>query len=48
MSFVACVFSIVTYATREEAVNALSTLNKTVLGDRPLSMKFYTTSGGRR
>jgi hypothetical protein len=39
--------SIATFGTREEALNAINTLNKSVLRDRPVALKFYSTNGGR-
>jgi RNA recognition motif-containing protein len=41
-------WAIATFASRDEALNAINTLNKTVVRQRPISMKFYSTTGGRR
>ncbi|GAB5033406.1 rna binding protein [Nannochloropsis oceanica] len=41
-------WAIATFGSRDEALNAINTLNKTVLRERSISMKFYSTTGGRR
>jgi RNA recognition motif-containing protein len=41
-------WAIATFGSRDEALNAINTLNKTVVRERPVSLKFYSTTGGRR
>lgn len=39
--------SIATFGSTDDALQAINTLNKTVLRDRPIALKFYATNGGR-